>query len=120
MMYVVGYLLTGGVALLFAPEWTMRLLLANTDYGEVMPRVIGMFMTGMGFFVVQIVRYRAEAVYASTIAVRSFFCVCFVLFYFMSRDPFFLTVLVIVGLGLVLTASSYLMDKRAAPAPSAG
>jgi hypothetical protein len=38
--------------------------------------------------------------------------------YFRTSDPFFLVVLAVVVIGIVLTGSSYLLDRRAIVAPA--
>lgn len=113
LFFVAGYLTFGGVMLLLAPRFTLELLLSNTDYGDVLPRVMGMCLIGIGMFVVQLIRLKMEVLYLSTIFVRLFFVGCFVWFYFLSRDPFFLVLLAIVALGVLTTAMSYRLDRRA-------
>jgi hypothetical protein len=63
-------------------------------------------------FVVQIVRYRVAALYATTLAVRAVFCVGFIALYNLSRDPLFLVLLAVVGLGVLTTSVSYILDRR--------
>ncbi len=46
LYYLCGYLLVGGPTLLVFPVEGLRLLLSNGDYGDIMPRVVGMLMTG--------------------------------------------------------------------------
>src|SRR6185436_3783690 len=106
LFYLAGYLIPAGLLLLFAPTFSTRLLLSNGDYGEVFPRMAGMLLIGLGTLVVQIIRHHLDMLYTTTLAIRLFFCVCFVIFYLMSQDPFFLVLLVIVAFGLVLTGSS--------------
>jgi uncharacterized protein YjeT (DUF2065 family) len=112
LFYLAGYLIPAGILLLFAPTFSTRLLLSNGDYGDVFPRMAGMLLIGLGTLVVQIIRHRLEMLYTTTLLIRLFFCVCFVVFYTMSHDPFFLVLLAIVAFGLILTGISYLLDKR--------
>jgi len=112
LFYVAGYLFPAGAGLLFAPRLTLKLLLSNTDYGEILPRVVGMFLLGLFIIVTQVIRLRAEAFYPITLIVRVFFCICVTAFYYMSRDPLFLTMLGIIGFGVVLTASCYAAERK--------
>lgn len=112
LFYLAGYLIPAGLLLLIAPTFSTRLLLSNGDYGEVFPRLAGMLLIGLGVLVVQIIRFHLDMLYTTTLAIRLFFCACFVIFYLMSRDPFFLVLLAIVAFGLILTGTSYLLDKR--------
>ena len=44
--------------------------------------------------------------------VRAFFLVCIATFYAMTRDPFFLVLLAVVGFGFVWTGLSYLSERN--------
>ena len=112
LFYLAGYLIPAGLLLLVAPTFSTRLLLSNGDYGNVFPRLAGMLLIGLGILVVQIIRFHLDMLYTTTLAIRLFFCVCFIIFYLMSQDPFFLMLLAIVAFGLILTGTSYLLDKQ--------
>ncbi|RPJ19138.1 MAG: hypothetical protein EHM35_21060 [Planctomycetaceae bacterium] len=112
LFYLVGYLFPAGLGLLLAPRPTAKLLLSNAEYDTIMLRLAGMFLLGLGIIVMQLIRLRNEALYPTTLVVRVFFCVCISVFYFMSGDPLFLVMLGIVGLGVLLTGSCYLVDRR--------
>ena len=107
LFYLAGYLIPAGLLLLIAPTFSTRLLLSNGNYGDVFPRLAGMLLIGIGVLVVQIIRFHLDMLYTTI-----FFCACFIVFYLMSRDPFFLVLLAIVAFGLVLTGTSYLLDRR--------
>jgi uncharacterized protein YjeT (DUF2065 family) len=112
LFYLAGYLLPTGLLLLVAPQQTLQLLLSNGDYGNVFPRVAGMLLLAIGIFVVQIIRRRVEALYGTTLAVRALFLVGFLGFYWCTRDPLFLVIVAVVGLGFILTGTSYWLDRR--------
>ena len=113
LFYLAGYLLPTGLLLLVAPRTTLRLLLSNGDYGsDVFVRVAGLLLLAVGFFVVQIIRYRAEVLYPTTLMVRAVFLIGFLGFYLYTRDPLFLVILGVVGLGFILTGTSYWLDRR--------
>jgi len=114
LTYLATYLLIGGVGLLLAPKDALSLLLATGDYGRIFPQIVGMFMIGLGVVVVQIIRFDIAVLYATTLALRAFFLVCLVGFYFATVDPLFLTLIAIVGFGFILTGGSYLADRQAA------
>jgi len=116
LFYLAGYLIPAGLLLLIAPTFSTRLLLSNGNYGDVFPRLAGMLLIGIGVLVVQMIRLHLDMLYTTTLAIRQFFCVCFIVSYLISQDPFFLVLLVIVAFGLVLTGSSYLMDRAGKPA----
>ncbi len=60
----------------------------------------------------QIFRHRVEALYATTVLVRLVILAVLLALYAYSRDPLFLSPFAIVGLGVVLTGTSYLLDRR--------
>jgi hypothetical protein len=111
MFYLAGYLLPTGAGLLLAPRFTLKLLFSNNDYGEVFPRVAGMLLIGLGIIVVQLIRLRNDILYPTTMMIRIFFCVCIVVFYYMTRDPLFLVMLGVIGLGLIITSTCYVADR---------
>jgi hypothetical protein len=117
LYYLCSYLLIGGLVLLFFPQEGLRLLLSNGDYGDVFPRVAGMFVTGLGMAVFAIIVARIEALYPVTLVIRAFFLVCMSAFFLMTRDPLFLVLLGIVGFGFVLTGVTYLTERKQTPIP---
>jgi uncharacterized protein YjeT (DUF2065 family) len=112
LIYVATYLLASGIFLLLAPRLALKLLLSTGDYGEILPRLTGLLLLGLGILVLQIVRHRISALYTSTLVVRALFCVGFVVLYAMSRDPLFLVLLAVVGIGVVATSTSYVLDRQ--------
>ena len=113
LFYLAGYLLPTGLALLLAPRTTLRLMLSNGQYGsDVFARVAGLLLLALGIIIVQIIRLRAEALYTTTLMARSVLLVGFLGFYWYTRDPFFLVVLGVVGVGFALTGTSYWLDRH--------
>ena len=112
LFYVAAYLVGAGVALIFAPSLALSLLFSNGHYGDVMPRLLGVVLFALGVVVVQIIRHRVEALYTTTLLVRSGIVVVLAALFVYSRDPLFISLLVVVGLGMVLTGTSYLSDRR--------
>ena len=72
----------------------------------------GMLMSGFGVAVIGMIRENTVALYPATLAIRGYFCICLVVFYWMTLDPMFLILTMIVLLGFVLTLSAYLIDRR--------
>lgn len=69
-------------------------------------------MSGLGLSIFGMIRTRSSELYPATLFMRVYFIACFVAFYAMTRDPLFLVLIGIVGLGLILTLSSYLLDRE--------
>jgi uncharacterized protein YjeT (DUF2065 family) len=111
--YLVGYLTLGGLGLLFAPALALQLLGATGSYPAVLVRFMGSLLLALGILVAEIVRLRVEALYPTTLIVRVVLVATMVPLYVASRDPLFLVLTGIVGLGMVLTATGLLADRRA-------
>ena len=111
LFYLAGYLLPTGLALTVFPQWTLRLLRAEGNYGDVMPRFLGILLLALGIIVAHIIWARAEAVYAATLAARVVILSGLIFLYWQTRDPFFVVVMGVVGLGFLLTLGSYLSDR---------
>lgn len=115
LFYLAGYLLPTGLALVVHPQATLSLLQARGDYGDVMPRFIGILLLALGIIVAHIIRTRAEAVYPGTLVARVVILAGLVWLYGQTRDPFFVVVTAVVGLGFLLTLGSYLADRSSKP-----
>jgi hypothetical protein len=111
--YVVAYLTVAGLSLLLVPNFALTLLLSNnaSAYGDVFPRFVGMTLIGLDFLVFQIVRMHIEQLYSTTLIVRIFFLVVLAALFFLSKDPFFMVVFAIVGVGVVFTGYNYLRER---------
>jgi hypothetical protein len=114
-LYLASYLTLIGFGLLFLPDKTLRLLQSNAEYGNIFPRIAGMLMSGLGLAVFGIIRVGVPALYPVTLFIRGYFLVCLACFYGMTTDPLFLVLLVIVGIGFVLTLSAHLRDRGDKP-----
>jgi hypothetical protein len=112
LVYLGSYLGAIGFGLLFAPLGTLRILQSTGHYGDVFPRFAGMLMSGMGLSIFGMIRARSSELYPATLLIRVYFIACIAVFYTMTADPLFLVLFGIVGLGLVLTLGSYLLDRR--------
>jgi len=119
LYYLAAYLVGAGVALVAAPGLALTLLLSNGHYGDVMPRLLGVVLFALGVVVVQIIRHHVEALYTTTLAVRVVIVAVLAGLFLYSRDPLFISLIVVVGIGMILTGSSYLRDRRSAYASTA-
>ncbi len=112
LYYLIGYLTTGGLAFLIAPRMTLKLFFSNADYGDVLPRFVGMLMLALGIIVTQAVRHHLEVLYPTALIVRSGMLPIMLWLYFYSGDPLYITLLTVVGIGVLLTGFSYWLDRR--------
>jgi uncharacterized protein YjeT (DUF2065 family) len=116
LYYLIGYLIPAGIALLIVPQLALKLLFSNGSYGDVMPRLVGMVLLALGILVLQLVRHRLEVLYTTVLAVRGGMLVILLGLYLYSRDPLFLSLLVVVGFGFLLTGVSYWLDWQSTTA----
>ena len=114
LAYPTCYLITTGLGLVIAPDFVLHLLFSNGSYGEIMPRMAGTVVLGLGILVAQIGWFQIEKLYTTLIWVRVFFCAMWIVLWRVSGDPFFLVVFGVVFAGLVATSVSHLVDRRAA------
>lgn len=111
LTYVATYLLIGGIGLALAPSLTLRILLSNGDYGDVMPRVTGMFMIGLSGVVAQFLFYRDYKYYPYSVVLRSFFVLFLFILYARSNDPLFLVLNGIVLIGLLPSIYTLIRER---------
>jgi len=112
LFYLATYLLGAGVALIVVPSLALTLLFAKGHYGDVMPRLLGVVLLALGIVIVQIIRHRLEVLYTTTLLVRVFIMLVLAGLLVYSGDPLFISLMVVVGLGMVLTGTSYLSERR--------
>jgi uncharacterized protein YjeT (DUF2065 family) len=112
LYYLAAYLVGAGLALIFAPALALTLLFANGHYGDVMPRLLGVVLLALGIVIVQIIRHSLEVLYPTTLIVRTLIVAVLAGLLIYSHDPLFISLLVVVGFGMILTGTSYLLDRR--------
>lgn len=118
LWYVVGYLFITGMALLIAPSVSMRLMLSTAEYGDVMPRWVGMMSLALAALIAQTLRHHVKVMYPLGFFMPAGMLLGFLGLYGQSGDPLFLTVLAVVGVGVVATGTSLLIDRINAATPS--
>lgn len=118
LYYLAGYLLPAGTLLLLVPDVATKLLLSNRTYDDAPFRLAGVLLIGLGILVVQMIRHRLEVLYPTTILIRLLISATLIWLYLRTSDPFFLVVLLIVVIGIGLTAASFLADRRRAIEPA--
>jgi uncharacterized protein YjeT (DUF2065 family) len=118
LYYLATYLPVAGLALLFVPDLATKQLLSNRTYDDTFERLAGGVLLALGVLIIQIVRLRIEPLYPWTLVVRAGLLTMFVALYARTSDPFFISLFVIVGFGVVLTAAGYSLDRRNAQAAS--
>jgi uncharacterized membrane protein YoaK (UPF0700 family) len=113
LFYLAGYLVPAGVALILLGNVPLDLLGSNHDYGDAITRVLGVVLLALGVLVIQMIRHRLDVLYPTTIAVRAAILTVLVVAYAQNRDPVWLVLFAVVGIGVLFTGISYLLDRRA-------
>lgn len=114
LTYLTTYLFVGGLGFLLVPDFTLRLMFSNGEYGVVMPRVVGMFMLVLSGLIFQFVHHRDYRYYIYTVFARSFIVLVFTAIYLQTKDPLFLVLNAIVLIGLVPSIYVVATARRAA------
>ena len=112
LFYLATYLLGAGIALILAPSLALTLLFTKGHYGDVMPRLLGVVLLALGIVIVQIIRHRLEVLYTTTLLVRAFIMLVLAGLLVYTGDPLFISLMVVVGLGMLLTGTSYFSERR--------
>lgn len=112
LYYLAGYLIPAGLFLLFVPEFATKLLLSNRTYDYAPFHLVGVLLLVIGILIVQVIRHRLEMLYPTTLLARALISATLLWLLVTTGDPFFGVVLAIVLVGVVLTAASYLLDRR--------
>ncbi|MSQ30792.1 MAG: hypothetical protein EXR64_02030 [Dehalococcoidia bacterium] len=112
LYYLAGYLIPSGVLLLVLGSGALKTLGSDRDYGPHVTRVLGIMLLVLGVLIVQFIRHRVEALYSTIVVVRVAIVATFLGVYANSGDPVWLLLAVVVGIGVVLTGTSMLLDRR--------
>lgn len=110
--YLATYLLVTGVGFLFLPQWSLRVLGARGEYSDPFVQFVGSFMIALGTVVSQIIRFRLEMLYPTTVFIRLFFLAVIAWLYKSTHDPLFLVIFGVVALGVTLTSTGIFVDSK--------
>jgi uncharacterized protein YjeT (DUF2065 family) len=117
LFYLAGYLVPAGLLLILVPTFATQLLLSNQTYDEPPLRLAGIVLLALGLIVVQIIRHDVEVLYPTTLGVRGMISLGLLYLLVSTGNPFFGVVLVVVLIGVALTGTSYLLDRRDVAGP---
>jgi uncharacterized membrane protein len=104
-------LVVAGVGFLLFPEFTLRLLLSAGHYERVFIELCGLFLLGLAVLVIQTIRLRLAAIYPTLIGLRVLFSAGYMILYGQTHDPLFLSLLAIVGPGLLVSMICFAKDR---------
>ena len=111
LYYLLGYTLPVGVALMSAPQTTMKLLLTNHAYDDLGLRMFGVLLFSLGILTLGLIVNKASSVYTGTLIVRSFIIAALFVLYSQYHDPALLVINLVVSVGFTLTLLSWRRDK---------
>lgn len=116
LYYLAGYLVPAGLLLFIAPTFATQLLQSNHTYEEPALRLAGLVLLALSILIIQIIRHHVEVMYTTTLVVRSMLSLGLLWLFLSTGNPFFGVVLAVVLIGIGLTGTSYLLDRRDAAA----
>jgi pimeloyl-ACP methyl ester carboxylesterase len=112
LYYPALYLTGAALGMMLWPRLLLDMMLANRDYDLAFVRMCGLFVLGLAVFVILTIRHRLVVLYPAIIGVRVVFCTGYVILYAQTHDPFFLTTLAVVGVGVVASSIAHALDRR--------
>ncbi len=112
LVYPITVLMVTGILLIGIPNLVFSLLGSNMTYPPEIANLLGMFTIGLGTLVALIYRYKIRQLYMWTLFIRLFFVSVLVYLYLKYSNPFFLTVLGVLILGMFLTILGVFIDKK--------
>jgi hypothetical protein len=112
LFYLAAYLTLTSLALMFAPHAFLKLAFASHDYPGAFIRFSGILMLGLAIVVMNIIKNGNRILYRTTLMARIPMWICTLGLYLYTRETFFIVVLCVLGLGIVLTGSFYLIESR--------
>ncbi|GEM_PF-5277126 len=111
LFFVAAYLLATGLAMLLAPQLTLRLMFASHEYPDAFVQMAGVLMLGLGIVVINVILYGNRDFYRATLVARIPMWICILGLYLQTRENFFIVVLCVLGTGIVVTGSCYLSER---------
>ena len=111
-IYLASYLSLGGIGFAFIPELTLKLFLSNGDYGDIMPRVVGMFMIALGGLIAMMTINNDLRYYPYSVFIRTGMVAFMIWLYIVSNDLLFIVLLTVVLIGLLPSWYFYLMKSE--------
>jgi uncharacterized membrane protein len=104
-------LVVAGVNFILFPRFSLHLLCSTGHDEHLFIQLSGLFLLGLAALVIQTIRLRLASMYQTLIGVRVFFCAGYILLYGQTHDPLFLSLLAIVGSGLLASMMCYATDR---------
>jgi hypothetical protein len=109
----------GGLGLAVVPDLFLKLFQSNQDYGNIMPRVVGMFMIVLSGLIAAMLYFKDYKYYGISIVVRTFIVLFLFFLYNLNCDPFFIVINVVVLIGLIPSYIILIKDRMNVPSNSA-
>ena len=112
LVFVVSYLLLTGLGLILPPRETLQLMGSSVDYGDIMPRWVGMFSVALAAVIGQVLRHRLTVLYPLGFFMPGAMLFGFVGLYAKSVDKLFLVVAAVVAVGVAMTGASLWLERK--------
>ncbi len=112
LLYPVAILLVSGLLLLIRPGLVFSILQSSKQYPSDIANLLGMMFLGLGALVALIYKYKAEKIYHWTVGIRGFFGLCSIGLYYKYQNLFFISLLLIILIGILLTTLGLYKDNK--------
>jgi hypothetical protein len=110
--YISAYLGLAGITFLFIPTQFQKLLFANQIYDPIPMHIAGMFALLLSIVVFQLARKKMFEMYPTTLFARVVALIIIVSLYFQTHNPFFISMFVIVAIGMATTLLGHFQQKN--------
>lgn len=111
LFYLAGYLMITGLAFLFAPQASLKILFANHEYPSAFVQFSGILMIGLAVVVANVIRYGSPVFYRATLMARIPMWIATFGLYLYTKETAFIVILGVLGLGILVTGSCYLSER---------
>lgn len=111
-IYLASYLCLGGAGFALAPDLTLKLFLSDGDYGNIMPRMAGMFMVALGGLIAVMTCNNDFRYYSYSVFARTMMVAAIVWLYTITNDTLFPVIITVILIGLIPSWYLYLRQRE--------
>ena len=112
LLYPIAVLWVSGILLIARPSVVFSLLGSTLLPQTELANLLGMLFLGLGALVSLVYYYKVTVIYKWTIAIRAVFVALTLGFFLIHQDPFFLSLLAIIVIGVLLTVLGQWKDGK--------
>jgi hypothetical protein len=111
LFYVAGYLSLGFLIFLALPQMILSFLFSNGSISDLTVRLLAVLLFSLAIIEFLLIRLQADDLYGMSLIVRTLILIALSSFTIVYKEPLMIVLLVIVGVGLTLTFTSYIQEN---------